>query len=40
MSFKAGWNGDTVRALVHELPLWAQALLVGAVVATALKWGI
>ena len=39
MSFKVGWDGD-VRALVRELPLWTQALLVAAAVATALKWGI
>lgn len=39
MSFKTGWDGD-VRALVRELPLWVQALLVGAIVATALKWGV
>ena len=39
MSFKVGWDGD-VRTLVRELPLWAQALLVAAVVATAFKWGI
>lgn len=39
MSFKVGWDGD-VRELVRELPLWAQALLVGAIVATAIKWGL
>ena len=38
MSYKSGW-GD-LRTIWDQLPLGVQALFVGAIVATAILWGM